>query len=112
MPAIDKLFNEDTAQVLAGDEKVQDNFLKLFIDNVQRGIETMKTAADNNDIEKLRKAAHLLRGTTGILKNNIMHSIASGIETAAAEGRTDKAVGLSIEFEHEFERFKASAEGQ
>lgn len=109
MSLLDNIFNADAVQVLAGDENLERNFLKLFTDNLQRGIEMMNTAANNNDAEAMRQAAHLLKGSTGIVKTDRMHFIASQTETAASTGNMEEAITLSHAFMLEFETFKTSA---
>jgi len=72
-------------------------------------IEKLKTALNNNDIERIKIESHKLKGTFSNVSAEILTDIAVDIQTATEKNDLNSCHRLLKTLEHEYNRFKTSA---
>jgi CheY-like chemotaxis protein len=89
---------------LGGDEKLFLDVIQLFLEDCPLRLAAIKEAVDALDAERLRTAAHALKGASANLSAGGLFEAAAVLERIGAEGRLDAAQaawrGLSAEAAH------------
>ncbi|MGC9453739.1 MAG: response regulator [Phycisphaerae bacterium] len=78
---------------------------KVFDENRDTMLTAVAEALDAGDAERLRQAAHRLKGSLGLLAADAAHDAACRLELAARENRLDEAEQICSELRREVLRF-------
>ena len=90
-----------------GDLDLLQELVKTFQEDLPERIQRLRAAIDRGDSQETARSAHSLRGSLGILAAQQAQSLATELETLAAEGRLDEAARLYPTFESELGRLSA-----
>jgi HPt (histidine-containing phosphotransfer) domain-containing protein len=90
-----------------GDLELLQELVKTFQEDLPERTQRLKAAIDRGDSQDTARSAHSLRGSLGILAAQRAQSLATELETLAAEGRLDEAARLYPAFESELARVSA-----
>lgn len=66
----------------------EDVYGEIFVDFISRGevqVGKMKEAIESNDLDVIAGIAHMMKGTSGNLRINIIQELAASIELSAKE---------------------------
>jgi len=106
----------DALERLGGDEQLFAEVIRLFLEECPNHLAHIKSAVDHRDAERIRTAAHALKGAAGNLSATGLFEAAHILERIGAEARLDAAEGawrrLSVEASNAMDalrRFEASA---
>ncbi len=103
--------NRDSLQErLMGDKELIVEVLKVFLDDAPKQLADMKDALPEKNMEKLRDAAHSLKGSAGNIGAERLHSVARQIEKTSGNGDAQKTGALLAELMASFEEAKAEIE--
>ncbi|QJB56208.1 Hpt domain-containing protein [Pseudodesulfovibrio sp. zrk46] len=93
------IFNETQfLQSLAGDRELALELLGAFMDDSPERVTSLKEALDADDMGKASRLAHSLKGMCGVVRTDILVSLALGMENAAKNGDKAKTVALFTDF--------------
>jgi len=116
---IEAIDQNDVLERLGGDEHLFAEVIRLFLEECPHHLAHIKSAVDHRDAERIRTAAHALKGAAGNLSANGLFEAAHVLERIGAEARIEAAEGawrrLSVEASHAMDalrRFEASAESK
>ena len=76
---------DDTAKALGLQIPIFKTILKTFIGSIDKDVESLKQAINENDFDKIRGAAHKIKGAAGNLKITNVFEITKDIELSAKE---------------------------
>ncbi|WP_072682680.1 ATP-binding protein [Arcobacter sp. LA11] len=76
---------EDTAKSLGLGLPIFKTILKTFISSIDKDLDTLKVCIDENDLDKIKGAAHKIKGAAGNLKINNVFEVTKDIELSAKE---------------------------
>jgi CheY-like chemotaxis protein len=76
---------------LGGDKALLGDVVRLFLEDCPDRLAAITAALDGGDTERLRAAAHALKGAAGTLSATRLSAIARTIETLAADGQAAAA---------------------
>ncbi len=100
---------------LNGNENLLRKTAALFLQEYQNYLADIKEAVATGDCERLRRAAHTLKGTLGYFSARRAHETALVLEALARESRLSEAEGaysaLEAEVEHLNEALRTLAQG-
>jgi CheY-like chemotaxis protein len=74
---------------LGGDEQLLAEVVQFFLEDCPTHLSAIKAAVDDRDAEKLRRAAHSLKGAAGNLAATALVDAAATLERLGAEARFD-----------------------
>jgi two-component system sensor histidine kinase/response regulator len=90
-----------------------DELIELFLSDAPRRIRCMQEAFAANDLPKLRREAHTLKGSSASLGANHLNKLCQRLEICAANGQIKSdADALLQELNAEFERVRAALEAE
>jgi len=92
---------------LGGDEEFLCEIAGLFLVDSPRALAEIREAIDTADAEKLKRAAHALKGSVGYLNAHHAAEFAFQLEKIGASGTTIGAEGVLFELEREINDFSA-----
>jgi two-component system, sensor histidine kinase and response regulator len=76
---------------LGGDEQLFMDVVQLFLQDCPRRLADIKDAVDRRDAERIRLAAHALKGASANLSASGLFDAAAVLERIGSEGRLDAA---------------------
>lgn len=98
----DSAFDLDEALArVEGDKELLIEMINLFLEDSLDLMVDIRTAIEQGDAEKLRRAAHTLKGAVSALSASKAASLALRLETLGREKELDKAEGAYIELDRE-----------
>ena len=80
-----------------GDRDLVESIANIFLNNHQMLIDNILDASQNNDCDKLWKAAHTLRGTVNYFLVDDITKLVEEIEQNAKSGNIDKCSSCKVE---------------
>lgn len=80
-------------------EELYDRLVGEFTGLARRSMESLKTAAGQADFEKVRSAAHFLRGSAANLRLSPAVSLCEALESAAREKKAETLPALCAELD-------------
>jgi two-component system, sensor histidine kinase and response regulator len=102
---------KDLSDRLDGDMDLLKELIHLFIEDSPKLLLEIDKALEENNFEKLRKAAHTIKGSVSNFSANNAFSLASNLENIAKEKNADKAHDvnkiLKIEINNVIESLKS-----
>ena len=72
----------------------------------------LQTALDNDDLPSMTRAAHRIKGASGLIGARALASVCDRIEDAARTGDLHAATQLRVQLDHELERLNAYVAAQ
>ena len=86
-----------------GEPDVLDALIGKFLDSARRECAEVRAAVGRGDVEVLRRAAHGLKGSSGMFGARRLSAISARIETLSRQGSVSEAVPLLRSLEEELE---------
>jgi len=91
---------------VGGDESFLQELLDIYIEDFIEKYVKLKQAIELSDFKTIKKIGHSLRGSSGNLSLNGLHSTSTNIEHSGKEEDIEQARHLFIELNKEFEKLK------
>ncbi|NQT70296.1 MAG: response regulator, partial [Desulfobacteraceae bacterium] len=88
---------------LMGDEKLANEILGAFMEDVPRKLTALKEALDKSDAPSVQREAHTLKGTAANVGALALQEVANQIEVACEAGGLAKASSLAAQLDKQFE---------
>jgi HPt (histidine-containing phosphotransfer) domain-containing protein len=66
-------------------EDLFNELLDMFVEQTEPALKTLEAIVDNQNYEEIRKSAHLIHGSAGNLRIEVIQSIAKAIEVGSTE---------------------------
>ncbi|MEZ4524315.1 MAG: AAA family ATPase [Desulfobacterales bacterium] len=103
-----EIFNRaDFLRRLGGDEGIMRRILSGIPENLAGGIRKLRSAAEENDAEKIQFYAHSIRGISANISAERIRDAACEIENAGKKGETDTVRALTDRLEREADAFRS-----
>ena len=95
-PAVPKTVFDRSALLerLGDDEKLFDEVVGIFLEDIPVQLKALKDALDNNDAETVWKKAHRIKGASANIGAQTVSDVALKIERAGQQGDLESSVGL------------------
>jgi two-component system, sensor histidine kinase and response regulator len=90
-----QIFDRDELMERIGeDEELMEQLIELFLEDYPKRMAEIETGLSENDSERIRKAAHTLKGMSGNLAFHQVYHTAKNLENAAFEKKLDESKQL------------------
>lgn len=86
---------------LGGDNELAAELLDAYLEDSPKRRDTLAQAVENGDLDGAAKAAHSLKGMSGVVRASRLSDMALSMEMAAKEGREEQ-------LREQFEQFDSS----
>ncbi len=91
---------------IGGDKEFLQELIDIFIEDFIKKYASLSQAIEKNDFKAIKEIGHSLKGSSGNLSLNFLHSTSANIECAGSEEDIESARLLFIQLNREFEKFK------
>lgn len=78
-------------------EELFNELLDMFVEQTEPALKYLAEITDNTDYEEIRKSAHLIQGSAGNLRIEVIQSIAKEIELGAIQKQDVAVIKSNIE---------------
>lgn len=99
------------AEATGGDDELLREIVAIFLEDCPRMIEEIAEAAHAGDADALRRAAHTLKGSVGVLGAKALAAAAKDVEDGARAGDVETATAAFERVEEEARRLVPVLEG-
>jgi DNA-binding response OmpR family regulator len=89
-----------------------DDLINLFLEDTALHLRNLRSASAAKDVELLRREAHSLKGSCGVMRALHMVALLVQLEQKAKGGSLDGADALIARIENEFELFRIRLKGK
>ena len=91
---------------LMGDSEMAQGVIDVFLDDIPKQIESLKTAMQDSDVETAKRVAHSIKGAAANIGGEALRHLAAEIEKACKDGQLDSVTDRCPELESQFDRLK------
>jgi len=77
-------------------EDLFNELLDMFVEQTEPALKILEAVTENTDYEEIRKTAHLIQGSAGNLRIEVIQSIAKEIEIGATQKQDIKIIKDNI----------------
>ncbi len=102
---------QDLLELVGDDMELVVELAELFLDTYPEELAAIDAAVVENDVKKLERAAHSLKGSLGNLRAHRSADAAFVVEQAARSGRTDGIDGFIATLKQELADLRKALEG-
>ena len=79
-------------KVVGGDRKLASELAQLFLDDLDNRVAEITVAVEDRQVDRLRAAAHALRGSAGSLRAGNVRDASGALESIASSGSLEGAI--------------------
>jgi HPt (histidine-containing phosphotransfer) domain-containing protein len=79
-------------KVVGGDGKLASELAQLFLDDLDSRVAEITAAVEARQVDRLRAAAHALRGSAGSLRAGNVRDASGALESIASSGSLEEAM--------------------
>jgi len=79
-------------KVVGGDRKLANELAQLFLDDLDNRVAEITAAVEARQVDRLRAAAHALRGSAGSLRAGNVRDASGALESIASAGSLEGAM--------------------
>ena len=79
-------------KVVGGDRKLASELAQLFLDDLDNRVAEITVAVEDRQVDRLRAAAHALRGSAGSLRAGNVRDASGALESIASSGSLEGAM--------------------
>jgi len=88
----DTLDEAALVKVVGGDRKLAGELAQLFLDDLDNRVAEITAAVEARQVDRLRAAAHALRGSAGSLRAGNVRDASGALESIASSGSLEGAI--------------------